>query len=453
MATPPATPPPAVPVSPPGLPFFGHALAFRRDPIGFLLRSASYPGEVVRYRQGPVDVYLLKHPDLIKEVLITHQHDYAKGLGIQWAKLFLGEGLLTSEGEFHTRQRRLAQPAFHRQRISGYGTDMVEIAVHMREGWREGQVLDFDHEMSRLTLAVAARTLFGTDLDDAAARIRDDLTTLVDLFPRFALPFARTLQRLPLPSNRRFARAVTELDAIVYGMIAERRREGTDRGDLMSMLLLAQDEDGSRMTDRQLRDEVMTLLLAGHETTANALNWTFHLLSENPEAEARLHAEIDRVLGARRPAVEDLPALEYAERVLAESMRIYPPAWGIGRRALRDVVLGGYPIRAGSILSLSPYVIHRDPRWWPDPLRFDPDRFLPEAKAARPRFAYFPFSGGARSCIGESFAWMEGVLLVAAIAQRWRLRRVPGHPVVPQALITLRPRYGMKMTVYPRPAQ
>jgi cytochrome P450 len=207
------------------------------------------------------------------------------------------------------------------------------------------------------------------------------------------------------------------------------------------------------MTDRQLRDEVMTLLLAGHETTSNALGWTFHLLSENPDAEARLHAEVDRVLAGRPATVDDLTALEYTERVLAESLRIYPPAWGIGRRALRDTVLGGYPIRAGSILSLSPYVLHRDPRFWPDPLRFDPDRFLPAAKAARPKHAYFPFSAGARSCIGESFAWMEGVLLVATIAQRWRLVRLAGHPVEPQALITLRPRYGLKMTAYPRPAQ
>jgi cytochrome P450 len=441
-----------VPAGPPGAPLLGHMVAFRRDPLGFLLRTArDYPGEVVRFRQGLRDVYLVKHPDLIKDVLVTRQHDFSKSRALQWAKLFLGEGLLTSEGEFHTRQRRLAQPAFHRQRIGGYGADMVRRAVEARDRWAAGDVLDLDVEMMRLTLAIVSSSLFGTDVGEAAREIREDLSTISSLFPRFSLPLFGLVQKLPLPSNARFDRAVARLDGIVHRLIAERRARGGDRGDLLSMLLLAQDEegDGGGMSDRQLRDEVVTLLLAGHETTSNALTWTWYLLSQNPDVEARWREELRTVLSGRPPAFEDLPALKYTEMVLAESMRIFPPAWGIGRRALRDVVLGGFPIPAGSILALPPYVIHRDERFWPDPLRFDPERFTAEARAARPRFAYFPFGGGARSCIGESFAWMEGVLLLAAIGQRWRLRLAPGHPVEPQALITLRPRYGMRMIVEP----
>jgi cytochrome P450 len=437
-----------VPPGPPGAPLLGHLLAFRRDPLGFFQRAArDYPGDLVRFRQGPRDVYLVTSPELVKEVLVSRQHDFGKGRGLQWAKLFLGEGLLTSEGEFHTRQRRLAQPAFHRQRISAYAQDMVTRAVKARERWREGETLDLDVEMMRLTLAIASSTLFGADVEEEAAHIREDLATIVALFPRFQLPLFGLIQKLPLPSNARFARAVARLDSIVYRVVAERRRDGRDRGDLLSMLLLAQDEEGGGgMTDRQLRDEVMTLLLAGHETTSNALLWTWYLLSLNPVAEERWREELRAVLGGRAPTIDDVPALRYTEMLLAESMRLFPPAWGVGRRALRDVTLGGFMVRAGCIVALSPYVMHRDERFWPDPLRFDPERFTPEARAARPRFAYFPFGGGARSCIGEPFAWMEGVLLLAAIGQRWRLRLVPGHPVEPQALITLRPRFGMKMT-------
>lgn len=441
----------AIPPGPRGAPLLGTMVAFRRDPLAFLVGLArDYPGaDVVRFRPGPRDVYLLKHPDLIKDVLVTRQHDFGKSRALQWAKLFLGEGLLTSEGEFHTRQRRLSQPAFHRQRIGSYGADMVRRAVAARERWAPGDVLDVDVEMMRLTLAIVSSTLFGIDVATEAAEVREDLATIIALFPRFSLPLFGLIQKLPLPSNARFDRAVGRLDGLVDRLIAQRRRDGRDRGDLLSMLLLAQDEegDGGRMTDRQLRDEVMTLLLAGHETTANALTWTFYLLSQNAAAEARWREELRAVLAGRAPTVEDLPALRYTEMVLAESMRLYPPAWGIGRRALRDVVLGGFPIAAGSILALPPFVIHRDERFWPEPLRFEPDRFTAEAKAARPRFAYFPFGAGARSCIGEPFAWMEGVLLLATIGQRWRLRLLPGHAVEPQALITLRPRYGMRMSV------
>jgi cytochrome P450 len=324
---------------------------------------------------------------------------------------------------------------------------MVEHALAAAARFAAGREVAFDQEMMALTLGIVAKTLFDADVAGEAKEIGASLTTVVSFFPRFTLPFAELLHRLPLPSNRRFEQARTRLDATVYRMIAERRRCGEDRGDLLSMLLSARDEegDGTGMSDLQLRDELMTLFLAGHETTANALTWTFYLLAQNPEQEARLYAELDEVLGAEPPSPEDAVRLPFVERVFAESMRLYPPAWGIGRRTLEEVILGGYAIPEGSHVATSPWVTHRDPRFWPDPLRFDPDRFLPEAKAARPKFAYFPFGGGARVCIGESFAWMEGILIVAALAQRWRFRLAPGPAVAPQPLITLRPRHGIRM--------
>src|SRR5882672_5900700 len=333
-----------IPSGPKGPPLVGHLFAFRRDPLAFLSRVArDYPGDVVRFRPGPRDVYLLKHPDLIKDVLVTHQHDFSKSRGLEWAKLFLGEGLLTSEGEFHTRQRRLAQPAFHRQRIGAYADDMVRRTVRAREGWSAGQVLDVDGEMMRLTLAVVSSSLFGTDVAASADEVREDLASIIALFPRFSLPLFGLIQKLPLPSNVRFDRAVARLDALVYRLIAERQRDGGDHGDLLSMLLLARDDDGGgRMTDRQLRDEVITLLLAGHETTSNALTWTWYLLSQNPEVEARMHSELGRVLGGKSPSFGDVPSLPYTTGVFAESLRLYPPAWAIGRRARQDYPIGDY---------------------------------------------------------------------------------------------------------------
>jgi cytochrome P450 len=431
-----------MPPGPRGLPLLGHYFEFRRDPLRFVSRMAESPADVVGYRLGNQEVVLLKHPDHIRDVLVTHQRNFAKGRGLEWAKRFLGDGLLTSEGEFHTRQRRLSQPAFHKQRIAAYGSVMAGYAARMRENWREGLPLDASHEMARLTLAVVGKTLFGFEVEGEADAIGRSLTAILRLFHRFTLPFAGVLDSLPLPSTIGFRRAKAHLDETVYRIIAERRRVGAHGHDLLSMLLLAQDEegDGERMTDLQLRDEAMTLFLAGHETTANALTWTWYLLSQNPEAEARLHEELDEVLSGRLPGVDDLPNLKRTESVFAESLRLYPPAWGLGRRVLEDYPVGDYCLKAGSIVHLSPFTTHRDPRWFPNPLAFDLERWSPEARASRPRFSYFPFGGGARQCIGEPFAWMEGVLLLATLAQRWRLRLLPGHPVRAQALMTLRPR-------------
>jgi cytochrome P450 len=419
----------------------------RGDPLAFVTRMARELGDIVYYRLWRQELVLVRHPDLIREVLVTNQHDYAKGAGLQWAKRFLGEGLLTSEGDLHTRQRRLSQPAFHRQRIGSYAAVMADYAGRSGERLREGVPFDMHAEMMALTLAVAAKTMCDAEVGCEAADIGEALADVIALFPRFVLPFAGLLHRLPLPATRRFERARARLDMVVYRMIEDRRRSGADRGDLLSMLLMARDEegDGGRMSDTQLRDEVMTLFLAGHETTANALSWTWYLLAQNPEAEARFHEEVDAVLAGRRPVFEDLPRLRYTEMVLAESMRLYPPAWGLGRRALRKHALGGVPIPEDALVLMSPYLVQRDPRFFPDPLRFDPTRFTPEAKAARPKFAYFPFGGGARQCIGEPFAWMEGVLVLATLGQRWRFRLDAGTRVEPQALITLRPRRGIRM--------
>jgi cytochrome P450 len=438
------------PPGPRGLAARRAILGARRDPLGFLLRVARRYGDVAYFKAGPLDVYLLSHPDAIRDVIVTNNAKFMKGQGLQEMKRLLGEGLLTSEGNVHKRQRRLIQPMFHHTRIEGYGTTMVEHALRMRDSWEDGQVLEVHEQMMRLTLSIVAKSLFDTDIEDRAARqVAEALSTSLGLFDRLTSPLSNLLMRLPSsPAMRRFEQAKGVLDRIVYGMIEERRRTG-DRGDLLSTLLLARD-DGERMTDLQVRDEAITIFLAGHETTSNALTWTWFLLSQHPEVEARLHGELDSVLGERSPTVADLPSLPYTERVLTESMRLYPPAWILGRRALVDHEVDGYPIPAGSIVVTAQYIVHHDPRWYPDPNRFDPDRWLPERAASRPKFSYFPFGGGQRLCIGEPFAWMEGELLLATIAQRWKLRLLRGHPVELSPVVTLRPKHGMRMTTVAR---
>jgi cytochrome P450 len=420
--------------------------AMQRDAIRFLRHNAATYGDVSAWRFGPQPVWLVNHPDLIREVLVVRDRSFMKGRALQRTKLLLGEGLLTSEGDLHRRQRRLAQPAFHHQRIARYAEAMVEEAARLTARWRDGEERDLHHEMMRVTLAVVARTLFGTSVEHEADEIGAALTELMEMFPLLLNPFSEILRRLPLPRVRRFRWAIERLDRTIYSIIAARRAEGGDRGDLLSMLLLAQDqEEGSGgMSDQQVRDEVMTLFLAGHETTANALTWTWHLLAQQPEAERELHAELDAL--GRAPEPRDAQRLPFTEMVLAESMRLYPPAWAIGRLALEDVPLGGWTLPRGAVAIVSQAVTHRDPRWWPEPERFDPRRFTAEAKASRPKFAYFPFGGGSRICIGEGFAWTEGVLILATIAREWRLRSTP-HPVVPQALITLRPKGEVRMRI------
>ena len=445
---------PAFPPGPKGLPFIGHVLNFRRDPIGFLQKAARDYGDIVYFRIGSQDGFLLNHPDYVQNVLVTHQRNFAKGRGLERAKAFLGEGLLTSEGEFHRRQRRLAQPAFHRQRIAAYGTVMTNCAARTRERWQDGTIFDISQEMMRLTLAIVGKTLFDAEVESEATEIGVALSALMKGWPKLMSPFYPLLKRLPLPSNRRLWAGQERLDATIQRMIRERRASGEDRGDLLSMLLLAQDEEdnGGGMSDRQVRDEAMTLFLAGHETTANALTWTWYLVSQHPEVEEKLHAEIDAVLADRLPTADDVAQLRYTRMVLSEAIRLYPPAWAMGRRVLGDYEVPPYRIPANSLIFLSPYVMHHDPRYFPNPDAFDPQRWTAEAQVERPKFSYFPFGGGPRQCIGEGFAWMEGVLLIATFAQRWRLRLVPGHPVALQPLVTLRPKYGMRMVAERRSA-
>jgi cytochrome P450 len=418
------------------------------NPLAFFCNIAHTYGDLASYRMAGELLFLVSDPAMVKDILVTNARNFTKSRGLERTKRLLGNGLLTSEGAFHLRQRRLMQPAFHRERIAGYGRTMVEYAERMRQAWTDGATLDIAREMNRLTLSIVGKTLFDADVAADAPVVGEALTGVIESFWMMMLPFADVLERLPVPKLRRARLARARLDAIIYRLIAERRASGRDHGDLLSMLLAAQDEDdGGVMTDQQVRDEAMTIFLAGHETTANALTWTWYLLSGAPEVRARLHDEIDRVLQGRLPAVADLPSLPLVEKVVTESMRLYPPAWLIGRRAIHDYPIGDYVAPRRSILVMSPFIIQRDARYYRDPERFDPDRWTPAFKASLPKFAYFPFGGGPRQCIGESFAWMELVLIVATIAQRWELRLVPGHPVEMQPLITLRAKHGMRMTL------
>ena len=433
--------------------------AMRGGRLPFLVSIAREYGDVAGFRIGPQRVAVVSHPEHVKEVLVTQHRIMARGRGFRRAKRLLGEGLLTSEGELHLRQRRLSQPAFHRQRIAGYADAMVAHARRTADRWRNGATIDAHAEMMRLTLAIAGTTLFDADVEGEAREIAEALGVALEVFEFALLPFTELLDHLPVPPMIRFRRARARLDAIVYRMIEERRRTGADRGDLLSMLMLARDEegDGGRMSDEQLRDEAITILLAGHETTANALTFAWRLLARHPEAERRLQAEADAVLGDRAATVDDVPRLPWARAVFAEALRLYPPAWILGYRNLRPIALGGHRIARDSLILMSQWIVHRDERWWPEPERFAPERWTDDAPAAlagadRPRFAYFPFGGGPRQCIGEQFAWMEGTLVLAAIAQRWRLRPVPGAVVEPEPLITLRPKHGIHMHVVSRHA-
>jgi len=444
----------ARPPGPKNLPVVGNLYAFRSDPLGFLTDAARRYGDLVYFRVARQHMYLVTHPDYVREILVANQGNFIKSRALQRAKVLLGEGLLTSEGKHHLRQRRLVQPAFHRERLAAYASAMSECSVRWRESWQAGSKLDIATEMPHLTLSIVAKTLFNADLQSEASEIGDAMTTVLQMFRLLLMPFSEYMEKLPLPYVRRFEKARARLDATIYGLVRERRKSGQDTGDLLSMLLFAQDEEksgeGDRMTDEQVRDEALTLFLAGHETTANALTWTWYLLSQHPEVEQRLHAEIDSVLQGRAPELADVPELRYAEMVLAEALRLYPPAWAIGRMATGAFSLGGVEVPAKSICILSPYLVQRDPRWFPDAERFDPERWTPEARDSRPKFSYFPFGGGARVCIGERFAWMEGVIVMAAIAQKWKLRLAPDQTVEPLPLITLRVKNGLRMIVESR---
>jgi cytochrome P450 len=433
--------------------------AFRSDPLALLLGLRDQHGDIARLKGTPFPAYLVSDPSAIGEALTTAAI-YGKGLptrgdpagpGEQPLAQLLGQGLLTSEGELHKHQRRLLQPLFHRERINDYAAAFAEIGAH--DDWRDGEQRDVHHDMVEMTLAVIARTVFDIDLDtDAAATIRR--TVDLDLGPTNGVgPIARIAQRLRLPGVRRMEKARSEVREVVRTLIADRRRQGTGGRDVLSLLLDAGDSDEA-MSDDQVIDEALTLLLAGHETTANALSWTLSLLARHPQAQARLHAELDDVLGDHRVSLEHIARLEWTTAVFNEAMRLYPPAWMIARRLRQDHVICGYQLAAGSMLLLSPYVVHRDPRWWPDPSAFQPQRWIDDPSIPktdeRPRYAYFPFGGGARQCIGNSFAQLEGVVLLAERCRRWSFSPVGPQPPGTKPQITLRPADGVHLTVHAR---
>lgn len=424
-------------------------------PIPFFQGLADRYGRIAHYKLGRQHIVFVNDPEYIREVLVVQNDNFVKERVVQRSKLLLGEGMITAEGADHKSQRLAAQPAFHRQTIPSYAETMVRFAAETRDRWQPNQTLNVALEMMHLTLNIVAKTLFRTELGEEVRELAAAINDIMGLYHfMIILPAAESLVHFPLPGVLKFRRARRRLDAMVYRMI-EQHRSAPDAGeqDLLSLMLHATYGDRfrtDRSCDQHLRDEVITMFLAGYETVANALTWTWFLLAQNPGPEALFHTEIDEVLAGRLPTYDDLPRLRYTEMVLAESMRLYPPAWAMGRCALNDFQLGPYRLPRGTTVLMSQYVMHRSARYYPDPLRFDPNRFAPEAKASRPKNTYFPFGAGARQCIGESFAWMEGILVLATIAQKCKLRLVSHRPVAPEPLITLRPKSGMTMQILPR---
>jgi cytochrome P450 len=440
---------------PRGVPIVGSLFDVWRDPLKLLSQGARDHGNLVRFRFGAIQYVLVSGLSEIQYVLVKNQKNYVKSSTYQGVKLVLGDGLLTSEGEFWRRQRRLAQPAFHAQRLRGLVGSMARLTGEAIARWKalpaSGRMLDMHDEMTRLTFRIVGKTLCSTDLEGDAQAIGKAMTVAVKFVNHYVEQLVRLPPWLPFPRNLRFKKALTTLDALVYRMIEEHRAESDHEGDLLGMLMSATDDgDGEGMTPKQLRDEVMTLVLAGFETTANALSWTLYLLAKHPEVAEKLEEEASRVLGGRIATFEDLPRLEYTERVLQESLRLYPPAWVFERAAVEADEVGGYSIPAGTTIAVCPYALHRNPAYWENPETFDPDRFLPERSEARSRFAYLPFGDGPRICIGKSFAMMEAKIVLAMMASAFHLQLAGEDGVEVDPGITLRPKNGMPMTLTPR---
>ena len=444
------------PAGPSFLPRFLSGRMFRQTPLDSMVETARHYGDLVHYTVFGRHIYQLNHPELIEDFLLKDAGKHHRGIVMQRSKTVLGEGLLTSEEPLHMRQRRLAQPAFLRQRIAAYGEVIGQNAVSISQGWKTGLVRDLHEDMLELALRIVGKCLF--DLDVQSHEEVKKVSTAVDAFmgflPLAILPFSEQIQRLPLPAMRRIRKGQADLDAIIYGMIRERRQSPGDRGDLLSMLLEAVDTEDStgRMSDRQIHDECLTIMLAGHETTANALSFALWLLGKHPDVQGRLHEEAAAVLGDRVPTADDYARLPYATQIFSETMRLYPPVWVTARTCFEPYEIAGYAIPRGAVLIASQFVVHRDPRFYSDPLRFDPERFAVDKRdgaRSRPRFAFFPFAAGSRQCIGEGLAWMEGVLSLAAITRDWRLS-LPAEAAGEIALnpaISLRPKHGVPMLV------
>jgi cytochrome P450 len=424
----------------------------RKDPLRFFLDCATY-GDIVRLRVGPRTIHFINDPYYIQHVLQTNSRNYRKGFALRRAKSILGNGLLTSEGDFWLGQRRLIQPIFHRKRIAYMARVMTTRTKQHIETWRvlskTGEAVDIAQEMMQLTLNIIGETMFSTDVSGDAKSIGDALTTVVHFNNQQLRQPLRTL--FSRRRRKEFKKALKTLDHIVYGLIEDRRKAGDEHHDLLTMLLAARDEKSDKgMSDREVRDEAMTIFLAGHETTANALTWTWYLLSMHPQVAAKLNNEVDRVLGGRTPTVEDLQNLVYTAMVIKEVMRLYPPAWVIGRESFSADEIAGYPIPAKSTVIFSPYVMHRHPTYWNNPAGFNPERFATENDKRQPHFTYFPFGGGPRLCIGNHFAMMEAQIILAMVVQHYELHLAPYHRVELEPMVTLRPRYGMRMTIMQR---
>ena len=458
------------PPGPRGLPWFGSVLPAWRDPLTLFLQSRERYGDVVRFKFGPFQYYLVNDPDIVKHVLVDNPKGYTKSRNYLGLKIVLGEGLLTSEGDHWRRQRKLAQPAFHRDKLAGFADSMAMATRDMLTRWTaEGADKAFciHAEMMRLTFRIVGLTLFSSDVDGDAKDVGHALEVAMHWANDYAESMIRVPPYIPTPGNVRFKRAKKTLDDVVFRLIAERRAQAAKSGDfgsdLLGMLMAATEEpdpnaassgsSGSSassaalagMDDQQLRDEIITMILAGHETTANLLSWTFSLLSKHPDVERRVREEARRVLGDRDPVLEDVRSLEYTKMVIEEALRLYPPAWVFERQAIAPDMLGKYAIEPGAIVALCPYVIHRHPDHWENPQGFDPERFRPERADKRPRYAYLPFGAGPRTCVGNHFAMMEAQILLAMIVREQRLELEPSHPVVLDPLITLRPKHGIKV--------
>jgi cytochrome P450 len=442
------------PNGPKGHWLYGNVKAMRTDPLAFWSGIAKEYGDISFLMGGKSEViYLINDIDTIHNIFVTDNKNFTKSTGLDRTKPLLGEGLLTSEGDFHKRQRRLVMPAFHRQRIHEYGTIMSDFSRQHAANWADGDTLDMSKEMMVLTLKIVGKTLYDTDVSKEATQVGEIIDTLLDgwwlgmLLPEFVFDI---LLKMPLPMIKQFHKAIEDMDALIYRLIQERRESGEDHGDLLSMLLKSVDEeDGGQMTDKQARDEAITLFLAGHETTATALAWTWMILSSHPEVVSKMQHEVD-ALGGRLPGMDDMANLEYTQAVLKESMRLYPPAWAIGRRTINEYDALGYTIPAGATVFVSPYVVHRDPRHYDNPEEFRPERWLGEEKAKLNKHAYIPFGGGMRRCIGEAFAMMEGVLVLATIAQEWSFAMAQEKAPIPHPRITLRAKDGIKMKAMKR---
>ena len=440
-----------LPPGPKGRFLTGNLAEMRRDSLAFYTRCAREFGDFFTVRFGWKRAFFINHPDLIERVLVTDARNFTKHFALRMNRLLLGNGLLTSEGDFWLHQRRLIQPAFLRERVAGYGPDMVALTERMVSSWRDGETRDIHEDMTRLTLEIAAKTMFGVDFSDGGgAAMKGALDDIADTFRTRYYSLFRLPDTVPTPANLRLRRAVRCLDDIVYALI-EQRKGGGERADLLSILLRARGEGNERMSDRQLRDEAMTLFLAGHDTTALTLSWGFYLLAQHPEITDRLTAELRTVLGDRRPTAEDLPRLRYTDMVVHEVMRLYPAAYVFGRQSIEACDLGGYRLPAGATVLMSQWVMHRDPRFWDDPESFRPERWADGLAQRLPKFVYFPFGGGPRICIGSAFAMLEAVLVLATVLQRFRFSRAPGPGVRPRPTITLRPEGPIELVLQGQP--